>query len=117
MVDRGPAARAVFLEQGGVHHPQERPLAGIDQAQALADLQPGRAQQLPGLARGAGGEEDAVTRRRSGGIGKPCPFGVRQVPRDRPRLRYRPVGADNHVSEAAGAAGARPLLPAVQFPA
>ena len=52
MVDRGPAARAVLFEHGGVDHPQERPLAGIDEAQSLADLQPGGAEQLTGLGGG-----------------------------------------------------------------
>src|SRR6185312_8266304 len=50
-----------------------------DQAAALADLQPGRTEQLAGGRRGAGREEHAVTRAGARRRGQAGPFGLRQV--------------------------------------
>ena len=88
--------------------PRERPGCGVDQAAAAADLEPGRAEQLPGLARGR------RRRRRCShpaaapvAVGQPGPLGLGQVLGHR-AARQLAVRADHHVGQAAGARGPWP---------
>src|SRR5258708_26553684 len=112
---RRPAPRAVLLEQGRITDPRERPRRRVDQAAAMADLQPGGTEQLAGVAGRTGSEEHAVRRARADRGAQPGPLGLRQVPGDRPGAGHLAAGIEQDVAEPAGTARACPLLPAVKL--
>ena len=126
MVDGGPATLphgdvpggdgvGGRLEHRRVHHPQEAPGVLVDQADPMADLQPGGTEQLLGGLPVAGGEEDRVARLGVHRRCDPCPLSVGDVLGD--RSTQFAVLADGDVGQPAGAALLGPLLPGVELPA
>ncbi len=115
MVDRGPAALVGLLEHRGVDDPAERPGRLVDQLGPLRDLDAGGAEQLLRLTPLVrGGEEDRVARLRADRVGQPGQVRLGQVLGDR-ATRRAGLRVEHHVGQAAGAAGLRPVLPAVQL--
>src|SRR5690606_32825270 len=121
VVDRGP--RAVPdgdvvvlvgpLEQRRVDDPDEGPRVLVDEADAVRDLQTGRAEQGARLVRLRRGEEDRVTRLSAGGRGQAGALLLADVLGD--RAAEGAVLADRDVGQPAGAALLGPLLPRVEL--
>src|SRR5690606_4622878 len=93
--------------------PDEGPRVLVDEADAVGDLQTGRAEQGARLVRLRRGEEDRVTRLSAGGRGQAGALLLADVLGD--RAAEGAVLADRDVGQPAGAALLGPLLPRVEL--
>ena len=124
VVHSGPCARADGhvtagggivgrLEQWRVHHPRERPVAVLDQAETLGDLAARCTEQCALCLGGPGGEEHTVAGGRADVGDQTGPLVLGQVLGHRPTERT--VFLDKHIRQPFGAALLRPLLPGVEL--
>ena len=108
-----PSIEVDPLEHRSVHDPDELPRVVVDQAAALADLEPRGGQQTERVRSPACREEDAVAGFRPGLGRQARPLLLGQVLGD--RAAELSVLLHQDVGEALGAARACPVLPGVEL--
>jgi hypothetical protein len=71
-----PSSSLDLLEHGRIHDPDERPRRLVDQSEPRGDLSRAAAEQRPGVAGLARGEEDAVSGLGADRRGQPVALGL-----------------------------------------
>ena len=100
------------LKERRIHNPQERPLAVLDKAGTVTDLNTGSAQQSTRLFSFTGGEEDAVPGVGAGCCSKTCTFLISDILRN--RTSQFAVFLHEYIGQALRTALLCPFLPCIQ---